>query len=76
FKASDISECLYKIHNDSIRPKHFLSADNENEIEAIFSDCEGHSLHEFIDRDELLHPVIDFDLPIETLNAITLKILG
>jgi len=54
--------------------KYFLSADNEDEIEDIFSEREGHSLHEFIDEDELFCPIIDFDLLIKTLNAITSKL--
>ncbi|CAB4411310.1 unnamed protein product [Rhizophagus irregularis] len=73
-KASDIGACFYKIRDDNIRPKNFLGADNEDRIEAILTDHEGHSLHEFIDGDEPLHPIIDFDLPVETLNAITLKL--
>ncbi|CAI2177671.1 18592_t:CDS:2, partial [Funneliformis geosporum] len=44
----DISECLYKIHDDSVRLRYFLDADNVDEIEAILSDREGHSLHEII----------------------------
>ncbi len=75
FKASDIGVCFYKICDDSVRPRNFLGADNENRIEAILTDREGHSLHEFIDGDEPLRPIIDFDLPVETLNAITLKLL-
>ncbi|CAI2197790.1 14095_t:CDS:1, partial [Funneliformis geosporum] len=67
---------LYKIQDDSVKLRHFLGADNADEIEAILSERESHSLHEFIDRDELLHPVIDFDLPIEILNAITPKLSG
>ena len=74
FKVSDISLCLCKIRDDSVRPKHFLDADNEDEIEAILSEREGHSLHEFIDGDESLRPIIDFDLPEDTLNAITPKL--
>src|SRR6266540_5531960 len=35
FKAKDVSECLYKIHDDSVRPRHFLSVNNADEIEAI-----------------------------------------
>ncbi len=73
FNASDIEEYQYKIHDDSIRPRHFLDADNKDGIEAIFSEREGHSLHEFIDGDESLRPIIDFDLPVETLNTIFLK---
>ncbi|CAI2194830.1 17563_t:CDS:1, partial [Funneliformis geosporum] len=70
----DIGECLYKIRDDSIRPRYFLGADNVDEIEAILSDHEGHSLHEIIDGNEPLRPIIDFDLPIETLNAISPKL--
>src|SRR5437762_14334118 len=74
FKASNIGACLYKICDDRVRPRHFLSADNEDEIEAILSEREGYSLHEFIDRDEPLHPIIDFNLPEDTLNTITPKL--
>ncbi|RIB22893.1 hypothetical protein C2G38_2172797 [Gigaspora rosea] len=48
-RASDIGACLYKIRDDSIRPRHFLGANNADEIEAILLDREGHSLHKFID---------------------------
>ena len=75
FKASDIGASLYKIRDDSVRPRQFLGTDNADEIEAILSDREGHSLHEVIDGDGPLHPIIDFDLPIETLNAISPKLL-
>ncbi|CAI2195502.1 12969_t:CDS:1, partial [Funneliformis geosporum] len=67
---------LYKIRDDSVKLRHFLDANNADEIEAILSECEGHFLHEFIDGDEPFRPVIDFDLPIETLNAITSKLSG
>src|ERR1051325_2291247 len=76
YRASDIGASLYKIRDDSVKPRHFLGADNADEIEAILTECEGHSLHEIIDGDEPLRPVIDFDLPIETLNAITPKLSG
>jgi len=76
FKASDIGQCLYKIRDDSVRPRHFFGADNEDEIEAILSERVGHSLHEIIDGNEPLRPIIDFDLPVETLNAITPKLSG
>src|SRR6266498_790529 len=74
FKASDIGACLYKIRDDSVRPRHFLGADNEDEIEAILSDREGHSLHEYIDGDKPLRPIIDFDLPQEVLDTIEPKL--
>ncbi|GBB85897.1 hypothetical protein RclHR1_12340001 [Rhizophagus clarus] len=74
YKTSDIGASLYKIQDDSVKPRHFLGADNADEIEAILTEREDHSLHEFIDGDEPLRPVIDFDLPIETLNAITPKL--
>src|ERR1044071_8883199 len=76
YRASDIGASLYKIRDDSVKPRHFLGADNADEIEAILSEREGHSLHEFIDGDEPLRPIIDFDLPVETLNAITPKLSG
>ncbi|CAI2192451.1 19157_t:CDS:1, partial [Funneliformis geosporum] len=63
--------CLYKIRNNSVRLRHFLSADNADEIEAILSNYEGCSLHEIIDGNELLQLIIDFDLPVKTLVAIT-----
>jgi hypothetical protein len=59
-----------------IKLRHFLSADNENEIEAILSNHESHFLHEYIDGDKPLYPIIDFDLPVETLNAIFPKLSG
>ena len=62
FKASDIGQCQYKIRDDSVRPKYFLGADNEDGIEAILSEREGHFLYKFIDDDEPLQPIIDFDL--------------
>ncbi|CAI2192975.1 4738_t:CDS:1, partial [Funneliformis geosporum] len=49
-------------------------ADNADEIEAILSEREGHSLHEFIDGDEPLRPIIDFDLPQEVLDTIEPKL--
>src|SRR5436305_15269467 len=75
FKASDICACIYKICDDSVRPRHFLGADNADEIEAILSDHEGHSLHEFIDSDDSLWPFIDFDLPQEVLDTIEPKLI-
>src|SRR2546423_13437293 len=74
FNASDIGEYQYKIRDDSVRPRHFLGADNEDGMEAIFSEREGHFLHEFIDGDEPLRPIIDFNLPVETLNTIFPKL--
>src|SRR6266542_2150013 len=74
FKAEDIGQCLYKIRDDSVRLRNFLGADNEDEIEAILSEREGHSLHEFIDGDEALWPIIDFDLPQEMLDTIEPKL--
>src|SRR4051794_14142747 len=54
---------LYKFRDDSIRPRRFLGTDDEDGINSILSDHEGHSLHEIIDGDESLRPIIDFDLP-------------
>src|SRR3954463_12121809 len=78
FKASDIGTSLYmyKIRDDSIKPRHFLGADNANKIEAILSDREGHSLHEYIDGDEPLRPIIDFDLLREVYDSIEPKLTG
>src|SRR4051812_37646841 len=75
FKASNIGACLYKIHDDSVRPRHFLGADNANEIEVILSDRESHSLHKFIDDDNPFWPFIDFDLPQEVLDTIEPKLI-
>ncbi len=76
FKASNVGHCLYKIYDDSIRIRQFLGVDNEDKIKVILSDHEGHFLHEFIDGDEPLHSFIDFNLPVEILNAITPKLSG
>ena len=65
---------LYKFRDDSVRPRRFLSTDDEDGINTILSDHEGHSLHEIIDGDEPLRPIIDFDLPKETLVAIEPKL--
>src|ERR1043165_31980 len=74
FKAFDIGQYFYKICDDSIRPRHFLGVNNTDEIEAILSDHEGHSFHEFIDVDEPLRPIIDFDLLQEVLDIIESKL--
>ena len=76
FKPSNIGASLYKIRDDSVKPRHFLGADNADEIEAILSDREGHSLHEIIDGDEPLRPIIDFDLPREVYDSIEPKLTG
>ena len=75
FKAENIGQYLYKIHDDSVRPRNFLGVDNKDKIEAILSNREEHSLHEFIDGDEPLRPIIDFDLPVEVYNSIELKLI-
>src|SRR4051794_20444885 len=69
-----IGENLYKFCDNSVRPRRFLSTDDENGINTILSDHEGHSLHKIIDGDEPLHPIIDFNLPKETLVAIKPKL--
>src|SRR5436190_2143710 len=74
FKAKDIGKCLYKIHDNSIRSRNFLGTDNEDEIEVIFSEHEGHFLHKFINEDEALRPIIDFDLPQKMLDTIEPKL--
>ncbi|PKY56851.1 hypothetical protein RhiirA4_477442 [Rhizophagus irregularis] len=65
---------LYKIRDDSVRPRRFLGTDDEDGINAILSDHDGHSLHEIIDEGDPLRPFIDFDLPQETLDAIKPKL--
>ncbi|GBC52016.2 hypothetical protein GLOIN_2v1770262 [Rhizophagus irregularis DAOM 181602=DAOM 197198] len=76
FKASDIGEYFYKICDDSIRPRQFLDTDNADDgIEAILLEREGHFLYKIIDGNESLYPIINFDLPIETLDAIIPKLL-
>ncbi len=73
-KAFNIDAYLYKICDNSIRLKHFLDINNEDEIEIILSEYEGYFLYEFIDRNKPLCSIIDFDLPIEILNAIISKL--
>src|SRR6266542_501713 len=55
-------------------PRKCLGADNEDEIEAIRSEREGHSLHEYIDGAQPLRPIIDFHLPQEVLDTIEPKL--
>ncbi|CAG8520977.1 6826_t:CDS:2 [Cetraspora pellucida] len=74
-RASDIGACLYKIHDNSVRPRNFLGTDNEDSIEAILSDHEGYLLHKFIDSDKPLWPIIDFDLLREVHNGIKSKLM-
>ncbi|CAB4374161.1 unnamed protein product [Rhizophagus irregularis] len=75
-KASDVGQYIYKIRDDSIKQRHFLGTDNEDGIEAIHSEREGHSLHEIIDGDEPLRPIIDFDLSREVYDSIEPKLSG
>ncbi|RHZ54551.1 hypothetical protein Glove_426g27 [Diversispora epigaea] len=74
FKAESVTEYMYKIRDDSVRPRQFLGTDSEDGIEAIFTERQGHSLHEFIDGDNPLCPFIDFDLSQEKLNSIVPKL--
>ncbi|CAI2198944.1 483_t:CDS:1, partial [Funneliformis geosporum] len=59
-----------------VRPRNILDADNEDGIEAILSEREGHSLHEIIDGDEPLRSIIDFDLLREIHDSIEPKLSG
>ncbi|RIB08433.1 hypothetical protein C2G38_2211653 [Gigaspora rosea] len=72
--ANSVGEYMYKICDDSVRPRQFFGTDSEDGIEAILSDRQGHSLHEFIDGDEPLRPIIDFDLPREVFDKIEPKL--
>jgi len=74
FKAFDVDTYLYKIWNNSIKSRHFLDADNVNEIETILLKCDDYSLYKFINKDKPLHPFIDFDLLVKTLDVITSKL--
>ncbi len=76
FKASDIGAYLYKIHDDSVRPRQFLGTDNKDRLEVILSEREGYSLHEYIDSDDSLWPIIDFDLLQEVYDFIEPKLMG
>ncbi|PKY20993.1 hypothetical protein RhiirB3_385327 [Rhizophagus irregularis] len=69
-----IGENLYKFRDDSVRPRRFFRTDDEDGINAIFTDHDGHLLHEIIDGDEPLRPFIDFDLLQKTLDAINPKL--
>ncbi|RIB26577.1 hypothetical protein C2G38_2266339 [Gigaspora rosea] len=73
-KADSMAEYRYIIRDDSVRPRQFLGTDSEDGIEAILTEHQGHSLHEFIDGDDPLRPIIDFDLSRETFNKIELKL--
>ncbi|EXX53577.1 hypothetical protein RirG_242620 [Rhizophagus irregularis DAOM 197198w] len=74
FKSAGVGEYRYKIWDNSVGLRHFLGADHEDGIEAILLECEGHSLHEFISRDEPLRPIVNFDLPQEVLDTIEPKL--
>ena len=61
-KAEDL--CMFShIIRDDTDYRKFLGTDSEEGIEQIFEDRNGHSLHEWIEGDEPLRPIIDFDLP-------------
>ncbi|CAG8487394.1 23157_t:CDS:2 [Cetraspora pellucida] len=65
---------MYKICDDSVKPRQFLSTDTEDGIEAIFSKQQGYSLHEFIDGDDPLQLFIDFNLSKEKFDKIKPKL--
>jgi len=64
---------MYKIRDDS-NNYEFLGTDSVDGIEAILSERQGHSLHEFIDGDDPLRPFIDFDLSREKFDKIDPKL--
>ncbi|RHZ45164.1 hypothetical protein Glove_688g9 [Diversispora epigaea] len=72
--AKSVAEYMYKIWDDSVKPRQFLGTDSEDGIEKIFTERQDHSLHEFIGRDYPLRPFIDFNLPQEKLNKIDPKL--
>ncbi|CAJ0640076.1 13586_t:CDS:2 [Entrophospora sp. SA101] len=53
-----VKEYLYKICDDSVRPRDFLGTDTKDGIESILKDHKGHSLHEYIDGDDPLRKEI------------------
>ncbi|GBC19613.2 hypothetical protein GLOIN_2v1770262 [Rhizophagus irregularis DAOM 181602=DAOM 197198] len=59
-------------HN--VKPRQFLGVDNEDEIEVILIDHEGHFLYKIIDGNKLLCPIIDFNLPQKVYNSIESKL--
>ncbi|RIA88362.1 hypothetical protein C1645_826421 [Glomus cerebriforme] len=71
-----IREYQYKIYDDSVRSSNFLGADNEDGIEIILSEQKGYSFHEFIDDDEPLCFIIDFDLLQKIYNSFDSKLSG
>ena len=76
FNAFDIGEYQYKICDNSVRPRQFLSVNNEDEIEVTFTDREGHSLHKIINSDEPLRLIIDFNLLREVYDSLDPKLSG
>ncbi|CAJ0645994.1 4492_t:CDS:2 [Entrophospora sp. SA101] len=67
--AESVKEYNYKIRDDSVRPREFLGTDNEDGIESILEDRNGHSLHEYIDGDDPLFCVEIYpDWDINTLT--------
>ncbi|CAJ0625360.1 11623_t:CDS:1 [Entrophospora sp. SA101] len=42
FKAESVAEYMYKIRDDSVKPRQFLGTDTEDGIEAIFNEQQGH----------------------------------
>ncbi|CAG8634510.1 10372_t:CDS:2 [Cetraspora pellucida] len=53
-----------------MRPREFFGTDSKDGIEAILTDHQDYSLHKFIDRDNPLCPIINFDLPREKFDKI------
>lgn len=72
--AESVAEYIYKIRDDTVRPREFLGTDSSDGIEAILTDRHGHSLHEYIKGDDPLRPFIDFDLCRETFDKIEPKL--
>ncbi|RIB04589.1 hypothetical protein C2G38_2222004 [Gigaspora rosea] len=73
-KAENVAKYIYKIRDYSEKPRQFLGTDSDDGIEAIFTEHQGHPLHEIIDGNNPLRSFIDFDLSQETLNKIEPKL--
>src|SRR5256885_1052827 len=56
-KTESMAKYMYKICDDSVKSRQFLSTDSKDGIEAILSKQQEYSLHEFIDGNDPLHSI-------------------